>query len=142
MSATAKAIYERYCSNGTWSAWLPVGHFNAAPVSDRVLVSDGTAGGIKSSAYTIAASVPSGAKFTDTVYVHPNSGVAAGTYRSVSVNAQGHVTAGTNPTTLAGYGITDAALKSHNHDGTYMPMGPFSWAQMHGAYTWNQLKGV
>lgn len=142
LSATAKAIYERYCSNGTWSAWLPVGHFNAAPVSDRVLVSDGTAGGIKSSAYTIAASVPSGAKFTDTVYVHPNSGAAAGTYRSVSVNAQGHVTAGTNPTTLAGYGITDAALKSHNHDGTYMPMGPFSWAQMHGAYTWNQLKGV
>ncbi|WP_294144867.1 hypothetical protein [uncultured Clostridium sp.] len=141
-SASAKAVYERYCSNGTWSAWLPVGRFNAAPVSGRVLVSDGTAGGIKSSAYTIAASVPSGAKFTDTVYTHPNSGAAAGTYRSVTVNAQGHVTAGTNPTTLAGYGITDAAPKSHNHDGAYMPMGPFSWAQMHGDYTWNQLKGV
>ncbi|WP_125143672.1 pyocin knob domain-containing protein [Clostridium transplantifaecale] len=141
-SASAKAVYERYCSNGIWSAWLPVGRFNAAPVSGRVLVSDGTAGGIKSSAYTIAASVPSGAKFTDTVYAHPNSGAAAGTYRSVTVNAQGHVTAGMNPTTLAGYGITDAAPKSHNHDGAYMPMGPFSWAQMHGAYTWNQLKGV
>lgn len=48
-------------------------------------------------------------------YTHPNSG-AAGTYKSVSVNAQGHVTAGTNPTTLAGYGITDAAAKEHgNH---------------------------
>lgn len=141
-SASAKAVYERYCSNGTWSAWLPVGHFNAAPVSGRVLVSDGTAGGIKSSEYMIAASVPSGAKFTDTVYVHPNSGAAAGTYRSVTVNTQGHVTAGTNPTTLAGYGITDAAPKNHNHDGAYMPIGPFSWAQMHGAYTWNQLKGV
>jgi hypothetical protein len=37
-----------------------------------------------------------------------NSGVTAGTYRSVTVNAKGLVTAGTNPTTLAGYGITDA----------------------------------
>lgn len=52
---------------------------------------------------------------TNTVYTHPNSGVTAGTYKSVMVNAQGHVTAGTNPTTLAGYGITDAAAKSHKH---------------------------
>jgi hypothetical protein len=38
-----------------------------------------------------------------------NSGVSAGTYKSVTVDAKGRVTAGTNPTTLAGYGITDAA---------------------------------
>lgn len=44
----------------------------------------------------------------DTTYTHPNSGVTAGTYKSVTVNEQGHVTAGSNPTTLAGYGITDA----------------------------------
>lgn len=37
-----------------------------------------------------------------------NSGVGAGTYRSVTVDAKGRVTAGTDPTTLAGYGITDA----------------------------------
>jgi len=37
----------------------------------------------------------------------------AGTYRSVTINAKGQVTAGTNPTTLAGYGITDAAPSSH-----------------------------
>lgn len=43
---------------------------------------------------------------------HANSGVTAGTYKSVTVNAKGHVTAGTNPTTLSGYGITDAASKS------------------------------
>jgi len=48
----------------------------------------------------------------DTVYTHPTSGVTAGTYKSVTVNAQGHVTAGTNPTTLSGYGITDAATKT------------------------------
>lgn len=58
--------------------------------------------------HTLGASVPAGAKFTDTVYTHPESGVTAGTYRSVTVNAQGHVTGGSNPTTLAGYGITDA----------------------------------
>lgn len=32
----------------------------------------------------------------------------AGTYTSVTTDAYGRVTAGTNPTTLAGYGITDA----------------------------------
>ena len=48
-------------------------------------------------------------------YVHPKSGVTAGTYKSVTVDANGHVTAGTNPTTLSGYGIIDAASKSHTH---------------------------
>lgn len=37
-----------------------------------------------------------------------NSGATAGTYKSVTVDAKGRVTGGTNPTTLAGYGITDA----------------------------------
>lgn len=48
-------------------------------------------------------------------YIHPGSGVSAGTYKSVTVNEQGHVTAGANPTTLSGYGITDAATKLHTH---------------------------
>jgi hypothetical protein len=39
-----------------------------------------------------------------------NSGVAGGTYKSVTVDAKGRVTAGSNPTTLAGYGISDALL--------------------------------
>ena len=34
----------------------------------------------------------------------------------MTVNAQGHVTSGSNPTTLAGYGITDAAAKTHTHN--------------------------
>ena len=37
------------------------------------------------------------------------TGVTASTYRSVTVDVYGRVTAGSNPTTLAGYGITDAA---------------------------------
>ena len=62
--------------------------------------------------HTLGASVPADAKFTDTVYTHPASGVTAGTYKSVTVDANGHVTGGTNPTTLAGYGITDAVAAS------------------------------
>lgn len=45
-------------------------------------------------------------------YTHPNSGVTAGTYRSVTVNAQGHVTVGSNPTLAiadGGTGATTAA---------------------------------
>ena len=36
------------------------------------------------------------------------TGVSASTYKSVTVDAYGRVTGGTNPTTLSGYGITDA----------------------------------
>lgn len=81
------------------------------------------------------------------VYSHPNSGVTAGTYKSVTVNAQGHITSGSNPTTLSGYGITDAEAKgaasaalasakeyadtvasgkadaNHNHDSAYDTKG-------------------
>ena len=42
-------------------------------------------------------------------YVH-YTGTQAGTYKSVTVNAEGHVTTGTNPTTLSGYGINDAYI--------------------------------
>lgn len=41
------------------------------------------------------------------------TGVSAGTYKSVTVDTKGRVTAGTNPTTLAGYGISDAVPSSH-----------------------------
>ncbi|WP_126146878.1 beta strand repeat-containing protein [Synechococcus elongatus] len=37
-----------------------------------------------------------------------STGVTPGSYRQVTVNAKGLVTGGANPTTLSGYGITDA----------------------------------
>ncbi|HFK9711590.1 TPA: phage tail protein [Pseudomonas aeruginosa] len=40
------------------------------------------------------------------------TGIAAGTYRSLTVDAKGRATSGSNPTTLDGYGITDALAKS------------------------------
>lgn len=46
-----------------------------------------------------------------------NSGVAAGTYKSVTVDAKGRVTGATNPTTLAGFGITDALPEKNSPSG-------------------------
>lgn len=125
--------FSRQFTGTVWSSWTPLPTFTTTPASGQVLISDGVYGSIKSSGFTIAKSVPSNAAFTDTVYTHPNSGVTAGTFRSVTVNAQGHVTAGSNPTTLAGYGITDAAAKNHNHDSTYLKKT---------GLTWDDLKGV
>lgn len=42
------------------------------------------------------------------------TGVGAGTYRSVTVDTKGRVTAGTNPNTIAGYAITDAVINGGN----------------------------
>ena len=79
-------------------------------VDSHVAVYDGATGKlIKDSGFTIGASVPADAKFTDTVYTHPSSGVSAASYGPsanatpsygatfsvpyVTVNAQGHITA-------------------------------------------------
>ncbi len=43
------------------------------------------------------------------VYEHPNSDVKPNIYKSVTVDSKGHIVEGTNPTTLSGFGITDAA---------------------------------
>jgi phage-related tail fiber protein len=52
------------------------------------------------------------------------SGVTANTYKSVTVDAYGRVTDGTNPSTLSDYGITDAA--TNNTDETIGGVKTFS----------------
>lgn len=42
---------------------------------------------------------------------HNTSGVTSGSYTKVTVDEYGHVTDGSNPTTLSGYGITDAKIE-------------------------------
>lgn len=55
----------------------------------------------------------------------PNTGVAAGAYSKVTLNEKGLVISGSNPTSLAGYGITDA-LPNLN------PL-PYGSLDLHGA---------
>lgn len=112
----------------------------SSSVDAHVVVFDGSSGTrIKDSGFTIGKSVPEDAKFTDTVYTHPTSGVAAGLYPdpsgevtplqygsiinnldSVTVNADGHITAiavrmcslPAQPTDIKGNAATADALKT------------------------------
>jgi hypothetical protein len=81
--------------------------------------------GIKFNGNAVAADVFSGGGLITTLdgttaSVDPASQLAltrvgtAGSYRSVTTDATGRVTAGSNPTTLAGYGITDALANNVN----------------------------
>lgn len=56
------------------------------------------------------------------------SGVSAGTYKSVTVDIYGRVTSGYNPTTLSGYGITDAYTKTQldNTFKLYIPIAGYT----------------
>ena len=75
--------------------------------------------------------------------LNQKSGIAtAGTYRSVTVDTYGRVTAGTNPTTLSGYGITNAYTKTQvdNALSGYLPL---SGGTMSGNVTFNAVnKGI
>lgn len=62
------AIYKRIDKSGTWSAWQTVSQFTDTPVNGEILVASNTAGGVKTSGYTINKSVPANAAFTDTTY--------------------------------------------------------------------------
>lgn len=72
-------------------------------VNTRSITINGTAGRVTSSAGT--QDLTSNRIWTIDLAA---SGVTAGTYKSVIVDTYGRVTSGSNPTTLSGYGITDA----------------------------------
>ena len=80
-----------------------VGVIGTAPTSGQVAVFDGTTGKIKSTGFTIATSVPAGAKFTDTTYSN---------YVGATTSASG--TAGLVPSAAAG-----AATRYLRSDGTW-----------------------
>ena len=89
-----------------------VGRFTANPTSGQVVITDGTTGGMKSSGYTIAASVPSGAKFTDTNYYHTTGSWNGLTYTATANGGAGAL-AFTIPT---GTSATTVAVGNHTHD--------------------------
>ena len=88
-SGTA-STYERWCANGVWTSWLPNTRFTTNPTSGQVLIADGVNGGIKTSGYTIASSVPANAKFTDTKASNTTKTTSGnniqGTYRCITLS--------------------------------------------------------
>lgn len=103
-SATAFTAYKDVCwtdgtnASGTWG--ISVSGSAATLTTGRTI-------GMTGDVTWTSASFNGSANVTGTATL-ANSGATAGTYKSVTVDAKGRVTAGTNPTTLSGYGITDA----------------------------------
>ncbi|MCX5508394.1 gp53-like domain-containing protein [Pseudomonas sp. BJa3] len=63
------------------------------------------------------------------------TGVAAGSYNQVSVDALGRVIGGSNPTTLAGHGITDGLKKGYlGLGGNIAPAGPIDTIGLDGGF--------
>lgn len=83
----------RYALSGSLSGYVPTSRaINVAGTSGRIVSTGGAQNLSADRSWNLDLDV---------------SGVTPGTYRSVSVDAYGRVTAGTNPTTRADYGITD-----------------------------------
>lgn len=68
----------------------------------HVLVADGTTGKVKDSGYTIAASVPSGAKFTDTTYSISSAGQTDGSYKVILTDVSGNTSDAPIPVATGG----------------------------------------
>ncbi len=83
-----------------------------SPISMTTSLGTITLGTDTTGAYVESVSAGTGISISGTASIPvvdlATSGVNADTYKSVTVDAYGRVTAGTNPTSLSGYGITDA----------------------------------
>lgn len=95
---------------------VTAGTYNNVTVNSKGLITSGSSISYLTSNQNISITGDaSGSGNTSITLTLANSGATAGTYKSVTVDAKGRVTSGTNPTTLAGYGITDAATSTHTH---------------------------
>lgn len=102
LGTTAMAWYEVVYDSGTWTI--------STTGSAATLTTGRTIGMTGDVAWT-SASFNGSANVTG-VATLANTGVVAGTYKSVTTDAKGRITGGTNPTTISGFGITDAYTKT------------------------------
>ena len=93
-----------------------VARFTANPTSGQVVITDGTAGGVKSSGYTIAKSVPSNAVFTDHITTATSSG-SGNAVTAISADANGALTV-TKGSTFS------LSTHTHNYAGSSSAGGP------------------
>lgn len=115
LGMNTNGIYYRNYNNGTWLDWQAIGHFTSTPTSGRVVVTDGTKGGIESSAYTIAKSVPSNAVFTDANVLQSNT--AASNYRPILLGVSHSTTPEDLSATVTGQTFVTTKIYAKPADG-------------------------
>jgi len=105
-------------SGGAWTRSADANSSAKVTPGLLVLVEKGTAN--SDSAWQLVTDAPISLGVTALSFemAFGRTGVAAGTYRSVQVDKYGRVVAATNPTTVAGYGITDVYTKSETYTKT------------------------
>lgn len=126
LSLTKYTRQYKYISENThkWDVWMvSTSVFSSTPVSNQVVVAANSNGTLRTSGFTIAKSVPSDAKFTDTVYTLPTAsssvlgGVKVGSNITLSsgvisltksnvTSALGYTPPTSNTTYSAGTGLT------------------------------------
>ena len=139
-------LYFRGKNNGTYTAWKAIGQFTATPTSGQVVITDGTTGGMKSSGYTIATSVPSGAKFTDTNYYHTTGSWSGLTYTATANGGAGAlaftIPTGTSSTTVAVGDHTHGLLNNDFTVGLANTTEDSGWSMINSSYNGYLLKSI
>ncbi|WP_460090013.1 phage tail protein [Pseudomonas sp. S2_E02] len=95
-------------ANGDWVRATDANSNAKVTPGLTVMVEEGTANGDSLWHLTTNAPVILGTTALTFKMLAGRTGIAAGTYKSLTVDEYGRATAGANPNTLAGFGITDA----------------------------------
>jgi len=104
--STVGPLYLNHNGGEVYINGLRSAKFSATPTTGQIVVTDGTTGKIKSSGYTIATSVPSGAVFTDT------KNTAGSTNTSSEIFLIGATSQAANPQT---YSHDTARVRANGH---------------------------
>jgi phage-related tail fiber protein len=99
-------------SGGAWTRCTDADTSEKVTPGMLVLVERGTVNGDSAWQLVTDATISLGVSALAYQMAFGRTGVATGTYRSVSVDVYGRVSAATNPTTVAGYGLTDVYTKT------------------------------